>query len=378
MKLLRKNLTKDGGGSVKLVPDDAEDLWHAYNLVAEGDMVSATTVRKVQKETSSGGSESERVRLNLCVEVEAIEFDSTASILRLRGKNVTENEHVRLGAYHTLELEQQRPFTLRKGQWDSLALDRLKQCTDPCASADVAAVLMQEGLANVCLFGGSMTVVRARIESAIPRKRGAAIAGYDKALNRFFENILQSILRHVDFSIVKCLILASPGFTKDQFHSYMLLEASRRDLRQIIDNKSKIILTHASSGYKHALKEVLASPSVQGQIKDTKAAKEVMALEEFFSMLSSDSARAFYGLKHVEAAQERLAVDVLLVTDSLFRNANVATRKRYVALVESVKESGGQVHIFSSMHVSGEQLAQMTGVAAILRFPLPDIEDMEL
>ena len=30
------------------------------------------------------------------------------------------------------------------------------------------------------------------------------------------------------------------------------------------------------------------------------------------------------------------------------------------------------------MHVSGEQLQQLTGIAAILRFPLPDLEDAEL
>jgi hypothetical protein len=33
-----------------------------------------------------------------------------------------------------------------------------------------------------------------------------------------------------------------------------------------------------------------------------------------------------------------------------------------------------QVFIFSSMHVSGEQLDQYTGVAATLRFPLADID----
>ena len=32
----------------------------------------------------------------------------------------------------------------------------------------------------------------------------------------------------------------------------------------------------------------------------------------------------------------------------------------------------------TGLHVSGEQLNQLTGIAAILRFPLPDIEDMEL
>ena len=29
------------------------------------------------------------------------------------------------------------------------------------------------------------------------------------------------------------------------------------------------------------------------------------------------------------------------------------------------------------MHASGQQLAQLTGLAAVLRFPLPDLEDQE-
>jgi protein pelota len=37
-----------------------------------------------------------------------------------------------------------------------------------------------------------------------------------------------------------------------------------------------------------------------------------------------------------------------------------------------------QALIFSSMHVSGQQLTQLSGIAALLRFPLPDLEDQEL
>jgi len=33
----------------------------------------------------------------------------------------------------------------------------------------------------------------------------------------------------------------------------------------------------------------------------------------------------------------------------------VKTRKKYVNLVESVKDSGGDAFIFSAMHVSGER-----------------------
>lgn len=40
---------------------------------------------------------------------------------------------------------------------------------------------------------------------------------------------------------------------------------------------------------------------------------------------------------------------------SVCRNSDVATRKKYANLVDSVKDSGGTVHIFSSLHVSGER-----------------------
>ena len=39
----------------------------------------------------------------------------------------------------------------------------------------------------------------------------------------------------------------------------------------------------------------------------------------------------------------------------MYRSADVATRKKYVALVDAVKEGGGEVKVFSSMHVSGER-----------------------
>jgi protein pelota len=93
--------------------------------------------------------------------------------------------------------------------------------------------------------------------------------------------------------------------------------------------------------------------------------------------MQDDPDRAWYGYQSVVAANEQLAIDCLLVTDELFRNSNVQTRKRYVQLVESVRERGGQVYVFSSMHVSGQQLQQVAGVAAILRFPMPDLEELE-
>eukprot|EP00258_Populus_trichocarpa_P040894 XP_024456913.1 protein PELOTA 1 [Populus trichocarpa] len=375
MKINRRDLVPDGPGSVKMTPVDADDLWFVYNLIAHGDSVMAVTVRKVLRETSTGRDADS---VFLFILFKAIEYDKVGSVLRIRGKNVLENEYVKIGAFHTLEIELHRPFVLRKELWDSMALHVLNQASDPAASADLAVVLMQEGLAHILLVGRSLTITRAKIETPIPRKHGPAIAGYQTALNKFFEHLLQAFLKHVDFNVVRCAVIASPGFTKDQFHRHLLLEAERRQLRPIIENKSRIVLVHTSSGYKHSLKEVLDAPNVMNMIKDTKAAQEVRVLKDFFDMLSNDPDRACYGPKHVEVAHERMAVQTLLITDELFRNADIPMRKKYVNLVNSVKGSGGTVHIFSSMHASGEQLAQLTGVAAILRFPLPELEDIEM
>lgn len=378
MKIVRRDFVPDGPGSVKIIPEEADDLWVAYNLIAEGDTVLAVTVRKVLREAASGGRDAERVKLKLEIKVENVAYDKEGSALRIRGKNILENEHVKIGAFHTLEIEQHRPFVLRKVVWDSLAREVLRQASDPSASADLAVVLMQEGLAHILLIGKSVTITRSRIETSIPRKHGPAIAGYDKALNKFFDNVLQAFVKHVDFKVVRCAVIASPGFTKDQFHRHLLLEAERRQLRPIIENKSRILLVHTTSGYKHSLKEVMDAPNVMNMIKDTKAAKEVQALKEFYNMLSNDPDRACYGPKHVEVAHERMAIQTLLITDDLFRSSDVATRKKYANLVDSVKDSGGTALIFSSMHVSGDQLTQLTGIAAILRFPLPELEDIEM
>jgi protein pelota len=365
-------------GSVKITPDESDDLWLAYNLIVPGDTVMADTRRKVQREAALGSRKAERRNLKLEINVESVDYDKEGSELRIHGKNILENEHVKMGQFHTLVLELHRPFVLRKLLWDSLAIESLQQAADPSASADLAVLLMQEGLAHILLVGKSLTIMRSRIKTSIPHKHGPSVAGYDKALNKFYEKVLQAFMNHIDFKVVRCAVIASPGSTKDNFYRHLLLEAKRRDLRNIFENKSRIILVRSTSGYEHSLSEVLNAPTLMNLIQDKKAAQEVRALKDFFAMLTNDPHRACYGPKHVEVAHERMAVQTLLITDELFRSADIATRQRYVNLVNTVKDSRGTAHVFSSMDVLGEKLAKMTGIAAILRFPLPDLDDIEM
>ena len=71
----------------------------------------------------------------------------------------------------------------------------------------------------------------------------------------------ESCNAHVLFTVVKCVIVASPGFLKNQFFEWMIAQAVKLDNRLIMDNKSKFLLVHSSSGHKHALKGKSSLPS---------------------------------------------------------------------------------------------------------------------
>jgi protein pelota len=68
----------------------------------------------------------------------------------------------------------------------------------------------------------------------------------------------------------------------------------------------------------------------------------------------------------------------MLISDNLFRAKNTLTRKTYVQLAEiAEKKYSVNVAIIGTMSPAGERLKLMTGVAAILRYSLPGIDEIE-
>jgi len=111
----------------------------------------------------------------IAIQVQRVEFDSEACALRLNGANVKENEHIKLGQHHTLEIELNRSFKISKQFWDSIHLELLRDMCDPMKKADIAAIVMQEGLAHLCLIKASMTKTCAKIEKTIPKKKQVSV-----------------------------------------------------------------------------------------------------------------------------------------------------------------------------------------------------------
>ena len=384
MRLVGQSIDRDGSGYITLYPEEPEDMWLTYNLIREGDQLKASAIRRITKDNDTGNVSSERKRMTLVINVTRLDFDMQASQLHVSGRIVEETQFTSVGQYHTLDLELHRNFTLTKKEgWDSIARALVKDACNPVKSAEVWAVVMQEGLANIAVLTGHRTVQRQKIAVTIPKKRGVGRqTDHDKGMEKFFQTTLDTLLRQIDLSQSKPILLASPGFVAAGFLKFVMDFATRSGNKSLQAQKSNFLVVHSASGYMHALDEVLRSKEVLAKLKDTKYARETRLMDQFKTLLREDDGRAWYGPKEVEHCVDKGAVGrgggVLLIIDDLFRSQNVGERQRWVKLVDRVRDvEGGEVSIFSGTHDSGKQLAALGGVAAILTFPLEDLDGSE-
>ncbi|OMO84046.1 Translation release factor pelota-like protein [Corchorus olitorius] len=376
MKIVKRNLAPNKSGSVKIILDEQDDLWFVYNLIAKGDTIITDTSRKVIKQSKSyqdfgkqnkihaKSNESTRVKFKIELEVAAVDYDKDSSTIRVRGTNLVANEAMGVGASHTLEIERNKEFELKKDHWDLNAIQILNEASEQVSGADLAVLILQPpGSAQLFLVGKKTT-------------RCANIQASKGGGNKFFDEIFQAFKKHIDFNIVRYVVLGSPGTLRQQVKDYIFQEATRLNLKAIKENKSRFVMVNI--GNKSKLKEVLLDNEVMEVIKGTKAVLEIKAYKEFSDLLMANSDRVCYGPKSVEIANEMNAIETLLITDDLVRCNDIALRQKNMELVKSVQKTGGKAFVFSPLHVSGEQLAKLTGIAAILRFPCPDLEELVL
>jgi protein pelota len=69
--------------------------------------------------------------------------------------------------------------------------------------------------------------------------------------------VFNAVMRHVDWNIVRCLVIAGPGFTKEEFRKYLDAEAVKRDVRyasvtscRSCESHFKLSHVHCNGGYR--------------------------------------------------------------------------------------------------------------------------------
>ena len=66
------------------------------NIYGKNQSLFVCFVRRVQTESATGSVSSNKVRTTLCIAVARVEFDTQACMLRINGRNVQENQYVKV------------------------------------------------------------------------------------------------------------------------------------------------------------------------------------------------------------------------------------------------------------------------------------------
>lgn len=156
-----------------LIPTDDEDLWHVYNLIQKGDHIRMKTRRKIIDETNVSGLKKIRVKtLTLTLLIVDISYFSKEDRLciSIKGRNSKENDYLKIGQYHTFEVELETKLTIYKEEWPQYEINLLRELSKTEFGVEIAAMVMDEGIAHLCYIKQSITLLKQKIEKNISKK----------------------------------------------------------------------------------------------------------------------------------------------------------------------------------------------------------------
>lgn len=372
--------------TIEIIPEDREDLFTLYQIISKDDELIFRKKFKV-KDESDGKSKANRKQtssnelVKFRAKVVSTEFDMKEEFLRYKCVTVPDdtggaNVDVSAGKFVSFTVDYTHSFTIIKLNFDEYAKGLLEEACNPELKADTAAVVLQEGVAHVCILTASSTILKQKIEYSLPKKKSSTdILKFDEKMEKFYRAIYESVKQNFDFSRLKMIILCSPGFYAKTLMEKLILYSEEEQYEDLLNNKSIFFVAHCSTGYLQGITEVLKNPDYATKLQDTKYSKEATIMDNFLKHLNDDDYKAWYGDAEVKKAASLGAIDHLLITDYYLRSRGVEHRKWCIELMDSVKQTGGQVTVFSTLHISGEELEKLTGIACILKYPLPDLDE---
>ena len=356
MKIIGKNLRQ---GFVKVVPSSDDDLWHLYNVVYKGDEVYAYSSRAVKTDQEySRPKSAERVSAFMGVAVESVAWDKFLGKLRVHGTIIHALDIMPTGAHHTLNIALNQPVTIVKKEWPKHLLDRLFRANRTEKPMIIIAI-DDEGfaIAETKQYGVEIKVEeRMKLPGKLEANKRLA------ATKDYFKRAVSS-LRQLWSPKHSPIVIVGVGFVKGDFAKFLAEEAGDM-AKALVDVKS------VNNGGVSGIYEALRSGVLLKAAKLLRIFDETEVMEEVMKRLGKGEATVTYGLEAVENAVQMGAVEKLVLADTLLRESGEEQRLHLEKLMREVEQRRGSMTVVSTEHEAGAKLLALTGIAALLRFPI--------
>jgi protein pelota len=357
LKIFEKNLKK---GSIKLMPENVDDLWHLYNIIYEGDIVYAHTTRLVKPKEEARPKKGERIPVFLGINVIKVEWDKTLSRLRIHGAVCEAPEDViGLGAHHTINVTINMTLTIIKEEWAFHHLERLERASKKGITPILVVAIDDEEYCIAVLQQYGVDV-KAEEKVRLPSKLES-----DKrtmATKEFFNKALKA-LKEIWTNLHYPIIIIGVGFVKNAFVSY-LKENSSDVARAIADVKS------VNTGGIAGIYEALRSGIFMKTFKNIRVAEENKVVEEVLARIGKGKNDVAYGFEEVKEACNYGAIEKIIISDKILRESSNTERRNIEQLINDVEQHKGEVMVISAEHEGGKKLLSLGGIAALLRFSI--------
>jgi protein pelota len=322
------------------------DLWILDSLISPGTEVEARTTRMTKVNETRGS----RVSTILRVKAEKVSYEPFTNTLRITGKIISDPDELGiLGSYHTISVELGTTLSMTK-DWSK---SEIKELTDLKNGYGIIVVSIDRDEVAVAKIWDYGIQILASWSPGIPGKQ-------DPRRDAIERDKLRVVARAVAqfFASEELGVMSGPGSLKRKLFD---------EVRSLLGHdKIKITFVDTQYGGVAGVKEVFQKTLEQGFIKSARLREEVKAVERLLALLGSHADRIALGLEEVQYALSIGAVEELLISTKLLRNSYENVRP----LIAQAEAYATNVAFVSDLHERGEQLLGLSGVAAVLRYPV--------
>lgn len=352
MRLLNKDV---GEGFLHLQLDTLDDLWALRNLITPGDLVTADTQRTAE---STGDklreAKMEKRRMRLGVRAESIEWHDFDDHLRVLGPIQTgPQDH---GRHHTLILraDGMDVHIQKRGPLTAWHLRQVSDAVDATHVPQVVLLAIDDAEAQFALLKSYGIQLLGSLPAGALGKR---FAGADAAKVAFYDEALKSLVTFRPDPKVPCLVVG-PGWWREEF-----LEHVRRKAPAAAQGLATEGTAH---GGRTGIHEAVRNGLVERVARDHRVGKETRLVEELLVRIARGDGTAAYGPAEVRRAVDAGAVEHLLASDAAVRTG------AHEELLRAAEAARANVVIVAGGHDAGQRLLRMGGLAALLRYAVPD------